>query len=106
MSIGPLTYFENWINSLNPNIHWVARYLPEELDQEKKLSKAKNILKNSQEFLSKSARKHVANQNCHAVWSKKNRDSGCLDCIFGIQFFWDKTIPKTAEFSCSELHSS
>jgi hypothetical protein len=51
MSIGPLTYFENWINNLNPNIHWVSRYLPEEFDQDKKLSKAKNILKNSQEFL-------------------------------------------------------
>ncbi|RPA66749.1 ATP-binding protein [Cyclobacteriaceae bacterium YHN15] len=71
MSIGPLTYFENWINSLNPNIHWVARYLPEELDQDKKLSKAKNILKNSQEFLSKSARKHVVTRTVMRYGAKR-----------------------------------
>ncbi|WP_194977076.1 nSTAND1 domain-containing NTPase [Aquiflexum lacus] len=71
MSIGPLTYFENWINNLNPNIHWVARYLPEELDQENKLSKAKNILKNSQEFLSKSASKHVITRTVMRYGAKR-----------------------------------
>lgn len=71
MSIGPLTYFENWINDLNPNIHWVARYLPEELDQEKKLSKAKNILKNSEEFLSKSAKKHVVTRTVMRYGAKR-----------------------------------
>ena len=71
MSIGPLTYFENWINNLNPNIHWVSRYLPEEFDQDKKLSKAKNILKNSQEFLSKSARKHVVTRTVMRYGAKR-----------------------------------
>lgn len=71
MSIGPLTYFENWINNLNPNVHWVARYLPEELDQEKKLSKAKNILKNSEEFLSKSASKHVVTRTVMRYGAKR-----------------------------------
>lgn len=71
MSIGPLTYFENWINNLNPNFHWVARYLPEELDQENKLSKAKIILENSQEFLSKSARKHVVTRTVMRYGAKR-----------------------------------
>ncbi|HMQ06373.1 MAG TPA: hypothetical protein PKC30_03680 [Saprospiraceae bacterium] len=59
LPIGPLTYFETWFNNLNPNAWWIARYLPEELDQQKKLSKAKTILANSREFLKRSARKHM-----------------------------------------------
>lgn len=71
MSIGPLTYFEDWINTLNPNVHWIARYLPEELDQEKKLSKASSILKNSQEFISKSAKKHVVTRTVMRYGAKR-----------------------------------
>ncbi len=59
LSIGPLTYFENWFTKAKPNAYWVARYLPEELDQEKKFVKAKQVLDNAQEFLTRSARKHV-----------------------------------------------
>jgi energy-coupling factor transporter ATP-binding protein EcfA2 len=71
MSIGPLTYFENWINNLNPNFYWVARYLPEELDQEKKISKAKTILTNSRDFLSKSASKHLVTRTVMKYGAKK-----------------------------------
>lgn len=59
LPIGPLTYFENWFNSSKPNAHWIARYLPEEIEQQKKLSKAKEVLSNAQEFLKKSAAKHI-----------------------------------------------
>lgn len=59
LSIGPLTYFENWYNKVNPNAHWIARYLPEDIEQERKLTKAKQVLSNSQEFLKRSARKHA-----------------------------------------------
>jgi len=59
LSIGPLTYFEHWFNTTKPNAHWIARYLPEEIDQDSKLSKAKQILGNAQEFLNRSAGKHV-----------------------------------------------
>lgn len=58
-SIGPLTYFEGWYNKVKPNAWWIARYLPEEIDQEKKLVKANRILGNSKEFLEKSASKHA-----------------------------------------------
>ncbi len=71
MSIGPLTYFENWINKLKPNIHWIARYLPEDLDQERKLSKAKVILKDSEEFLSRSVRKHVMTRTVMKYGAKR-----------------------------------
>ena len=59
LSIGPLTYFENWFNTAKPNAHWIARYLPEEIDQDKKLSKAKLVLSNAKDFLKQSAGKHV-----------------------------------------------
>jgi energy-coupling factor transporter ATP-binding protein EcfA2 len=59
LSIGPLTYFENWFNTAKPNTHWIARYLPEETEQDKKLSNAKLVLGNAKEFLTQSAAKHV-----------------------------------------------
>ncbi len=59
LSIGPLTYFENWFNRAKPNAWWIARYLPEDVAQDKKLSKAKQVLASAQEFLQRSARKHL-----------------------------------------------
>ncbi len=59
LSIGPLTYFEGWFNKVKPNAWWIARYLPEETSKESKLSKSTEILGNAQEFLKRSANKHV-----------------------------------------------
>ncbi|HEY2648373.1 MAG TPA: hypothetical protein VGI38_04240, partial [Puia sp.] len=59
LSIGPLTYFENWYNKARPNAWWIARYLPEETNSETKLQHAGEILNNSRAFLKKSAAKHV-----------------------------------------------
>lgn len=59
LPIGPLTYFENWFNTAKPNAHWIARYLPEEIEQDKKLANAKLVLSNAEEFLKRSAGKHV-----------------------------------------------
>ncbi len=59
LSIGQLTYFENWFKTAKPNVYWIARYLPEDKDPDNKLSKAKQVLDNSREFLSRSAGKHV-----------------------------------------------
>ena len=59
LSIGPLTYFENWFNTAKPNAYWIARYLPEDTEQDKKLANAKQVLSNAQEFLKRSAGKHV-----------------------------------------------
>ena len=59
LPIGPLTYFENWFNAAKPNAHWIARYLPEEIEQDKKLANAKLVLSNAKEFLKRSAGKHV-----------------------------------------------
>lgn len=59
LSIGQLTYFETWYNRVNPNAYWIARYLPEDIVQEKKLNRAKLVLANAQEFLMRSARKHT-----------------------------------------------
>jgi hypothetical protein len=51
LSIGQLTYFENWFNTAKPNVHWIARYLPEDVEQDKKLSNAKQVLHHAKEFL-------------------------------------------------------
>ncbi len=59
LSIGPLTYFENWFNSAKPNAYWIARYLPEEIEQDNKLSNAKQVLVNARDFLRRSANKHI-----------------------------------------------
>jgi hypothetical protein len=59
LSIGPLTYFESWYNKVNPNTSWIARYLPEDIEQSRKLEKAAVILDNTREFLKRSARRHM-----------------------------------------------
>lgn len=59
LSIGQLTYFENWYNKVKPNVYWIARYLPEDIAQNKKLTRAKQVLGNGQDFLQRSARKHA-----------------------------------------------
>ncbi len=59
LSIGPLTYFETWYDKVKPNVWWIARYLPEDIDQSKKLEKAEVVLTNTREFLKQSARRHI-----------------------------------------------
>ncbi len=71
MPIGPLTYFENWFNKVKPNAHWIARYLPEEMEQDKKLSKAKQVLENMHEFLAQSARRHVVTRTVMRYGAKR-----------------------------------
>jgi hypothetical protein len=59
LSIGPLTYFEDWYQKVAPNSHWTARYLSDDATNEVKLSKARTVRDNAREFLKQSARKHV-----------------------------------------------
>jgi hypothetical protein len=71
LSIGQLTYFENWFNTAKPNAHWIARYLPEEIEQDKKLLKAREVLNNAKEFLSRSASKHVVTRTIMRYGAKR-----------------------------------
>lgn len=71
LPIGPLTYFENWFRKAKPNAHWIARYLPEEIEQDKKLTKAKQVLGNAQEFLARSAKKHVVTRTVMRYGAKR-----------------------------------
>jgi energy-coupling factor transporter ATP-binding protein EcfA2 len=59
LSIGQLTYFENWYSKVSPNVHWIARYLPEDIAQHQKIAQARQVLTNANEFLKRSARKHA-----------------------------------------------
>jgi hypothetical protein len=56
--IGPLTFFENWFNKAKPNVSWIARYLDDEKTDEK-YNKSEETLHNANEFLKRSARKHI-----------------------------------------------
>ena len=56
--IGPLTFFENWFNKAKPNVSWIARYLDDEKTDEK-YRKSEETLNNANEFLKRSARKHI-----------------------------------------------
>jgi hypothetical protein len=78
MPIGPLTYFENWFKTAKPNAYWIARYLPEEIELDKKLSKAKQVLSNSQEFLAQSASKHVVTRTIMRYGPKR------IAAVFGL----------------------
>jgi len=71
LSIGPLTFFENWYDRVQPNKHWIARYLPEELESDKKLDKADQILTNTREFLNRSAKKHIVTRKVMQYGTKK-----------------------------------
>jgi hypothetical protein len=57
LPIGPLTFFEDWHNKLNPNKHWVNRYLDPGLDKESRLREGHQIILDTKEFLNRSARK-------------------------------------------------
>lgn len=63
LSMGPLNYFETWYQKVKPNAHWIARYLPEEIDSDKKLFAATVILNDGKEFLKRSAWKHVVTRS-------------------------------------------
>ena len=71
LSIGPLTFFENWFNKAKPNDWWIARYLPGENTREAKLKKAGEILANAREFLKQSASKHAITRTVMRYGSKR-----------------------------------
>ena len=71
LPIGPLTFFEDWFNTSKPNAHWIARYLPEDIEGDKKLSHAKGILNHSQEFIKRSAKKHVITRTIMRYGAKR-----------------------------------
>jgi energy-coupling factor transporter ATP-binding protein EcfA2 len=87
LSIGPLTYFENWFNTSLPNAYWIARYLPDEMEQDKKLSKAKQILKNMQEFLKQSAHRHVITRTIMRYGAKRIAIIFALIAIIALSSF-------------------
>lgn len=87
LSIGPLTYFENWFNKTKPNAYWIARYLPEEIEQENKLSKAKQVLSSAREFLNRSAEKHVVTRTIMRYGPKKIAGVLGLIAIIGLSSF-------------------
>ena len=57
LPIGPLTFFENWHDTLKPNQYWVNRYLDPGLDKETRLKEAQQIIDQTSEFLKRSASK-------------------------------------------------
>jgi energy-coupling factor transporter ATP-binding protein EcfA2 len=71
LSIGPLTYFENWFNLSKPNAFWIARYLPEEMDEVRKLTRANQVLENMREFLARSASRYAVTRTIMRYGAKR-----------------------------------
>ena len=82
LSIGPLTYFENWYNKAKPNSWWIARYLPEDASVESRLGNANEILANSRDFLKKSSQKHVITRTIMRYVAQKGIGNGVVDNRF------------------------
>jgi len=59
LSIGPLTYFEEWFRRKEPNKYWIARYEADDASSDKVNDQAEIILRDAREFLKSSARKHL-----------------------------------------------
>lgn len=57
LPIGPLTYFENWNAKCKPNAGWIKRYAEVQEDKVLADQHAKEVLADSNEFLTRSARK-------------------------------------------------
>ena len=57
LPIGPLTQYETWFQTKNPNPGWLAGQYPGDESREKKLEKARVHLANAAEFIRKSARR-------------------------------------------------
>lgn len=57
LPIGPLNFFETWIEKKNPNKYWLLKYDDRDLPYETKLKEADDLLKNAKEFIKKSSRK-------------------------------------------------
>lgn len=71
LSIGPLTYFESWYNTVKPNAWWIARYTSANISREEKIENAKTVLANSREFLRQSNRKHLVTRTVLRYGPKK-----------------------------------
>ncbi len=54
LSIGPLTFFDNWYDEVKPNNYWLARYDERDIPDEDKLKDADEILKSASAFIEKS----------------------------------------------------
>lgn len=69
LSIGPLTYFENWFKKVNPNSWWVARYLPESSGN--KRFQSEKLIADSNEFLNRSAKKFLITRTVMMLGPKR-----------------------------------
>jgi energy-coupling factor transporter ATP-binding protein EcfA2 len=89
--IGPLTFFENWFEKTKPNTEWIARYLGEEMDHEQRQAKAGSILRNAQEFLQRSARKHAVTRTVMKYGPRKIAAALAVVAFIGLSSFAFKT---------------
>jgi len=59
LPIGPLTHFQGWMDEVEPNKYWINRYNESIEDPEKRLANSEYKLKNVEEFLQRSTRRHA-----------------------------------------------
>jgi len=62
LPLGPLTYFENWYKNCKPNPAWIMRYMGTSGNAQMVKQDAENVLKDTREFLNRSARKEMVSR--------------------------------------------
>ena len=76
LPIGPLTYFENWYATCNPNTGWINRYAERSADPETSWKESERVLNDLREYLKRSAN--------HVRVSRAFVKYGAGNIVFGI----------------------
>lgn len=89
LPIGPLTYFENWFEQLNPSKYWINRYEEFEGDKSNQLLLAEKKVEQAQKFLEKSAKKLILTKTVLKYGANKLASAfGVLALFIAITFYY------------------
>lgn len=87
LPVGPLTYFENWYATSNPNTGWINRYAERSADPSLTWKESENILNDIREYLRKSAN-HVRITRAFMKYGASNIAVGIAAAIALVLCVW------------------
>jgi energy-coupling factor transporter ATP-binding protein EcfA2 len=89
LPVGPLSYFENWYKKCNPNSNWIMRYSGNIENKAASEQEAQNILKDTREFLKKSARKETISRAFMKYGPQRIATVAAILLMLGLSgFYW------------------
>ena len=90
LPIGPLTYFEAWIEKLNPNKYWILRYEKFKSHKKEELELAEFELSKMKRFLSKSSKKQFFTKTLMKYGANKVAAFvGIVSLVISIAYFYN-----------------